>query len=185
MPSGSRTSPTSQPGPASSTSPSSSTPTPVASWAGVSHGPHMRASCSMRWSRPSMIGGPSIAAGSYITATAAAKVDSSGRRNTVFVGLWNPLVKRLCGRFPAERLSGSGIEGSGHCGDLLGAVHAQIGTFREVLAQQPVGVLVGAALPRTLRIAEVDLHASVDLQAGVLGHLGPLIPGQRPAELLG
>ena len=36
MPSGSRTSPTSQPGRASSTSPSSSTPTPVASWAGVS-----------------------------------------------------------------------------------------------------------------------------------------------------
>src|SRR5436190_19880869 len=73
MPSGSRTSPTSQPGRASSTSPSSSTPTPVVSWARVSHGLHMRASCSMRWSRPSMIGGPPIAAGSYITATAAAQ----------------------------------------------------------------------------------------------------------------
>jgi hypothetical protein len=35
-----------------------STPTPAASWAGVSHGQHMRASCSMRWSRLSMIGGP-------------------------------------------------------------------------------------------------------------------------------
>jgi hypothetical protein len=79
--SGSRTSPTSQPGRASSTSPSSSTPTPVASWAGVSHGQHMRASCSMRWSRPSMIGGPPIAAGSYITATEAAKADSTGHRN--------------------------------------------------------------------------------------------------------
>jgi len=47
----------------------------------VSHGQHMRASCSMRWSRPSMIGGPPIAAGSYITATEAAKAESSGRRN--------------------------------------------------------------------------------------------------------
>ena len=45
--------------------------------AGVSHGQHMRASCSMRWSRPSMIGGPSIAAGSYITATAAANTSRS------------------------------------------------------------------------------------------------------------
>ena len=41
-----------------------------------------RASCSMRWSRPFMIGGPSIVAGSCTTATAVAKADSSGRRNT-------------------------------------------------------------------------------------------------------
>src|SRR5215210_8643249 len=32
--------------------------------------------------------------------------DSNGRRNTVFVSLWKPLVKRLCGCFPVERLSG-------------------------------------------------------------------------------
>ena len=115
----------------------------------------------------------------------AAKADLNGRRNTAFVGLWKPLVKRLGGRFPVERLSGSGVEGRGHGGDLLGAVHAEIGAFRKVLSQQSVGVLVGAALPWALRIAEVDLHARIDLQAGVLGHLGPLIPGQRPAELLG
>ena len=40
-------------------------------------GQRMRASCSMPWSRPSMIGGPSIAAGSYITATAAANTSRS------------------------------------------------------------------------------------------------------------
>ena len=55
-------------------------------WAGVSHGQHMRASCSMRWSRLSMIGGPFIAAGSCTTATAAAKAHSTGRRNGLFVG---------------------------------------------------------------------------------------------------
>ena len=63
-------------------------------------------------------------------------VDSSGHRNTVFVGLWNPLVKRLCGRLPAERLSGSGVEGGGHCGDLLVAVHAQIGTRDQTPSEQ-------------------------------------------------
>jgi hypothetical protein len=41
----------------------------------LDHGQHMRAACSMRWSRPSMIGGRSIAAGSYITATEAAKAE--------------------------------------------------------------------------------------------------------------
>jgi hypothetical protein len=34
----------------------------------------------------------------------------------------------------------------------------EIGSFREVLAQQTVGVFVGAALPRTARIAEIDPH---------------------------
>ena len=48
----------------------------------------------------------------------------------------------------------------------------------EVLAQQPVGVLVGGALPRALRVAEVDLKAGVDPQLRVLGHLGALVPGQ-------
>ena len=57
------------------------TPTPVVSWAGVSHGLHMRASCSMRWSKPSMLGGPSIAAGSCTTATEAVKAHSTGHRN--------------------------------------------------------------------------------------------------------
>ena len=62
---------------------------------------------------------------------------------------------------------------------------AEIGAFREVLAQQPVGVLVGGALPWAVRIAEVDLHARIDLQARVLGHLGTLVPGQRSSQLLG
>jgi hypothetical protein len=32
---------------------------------------------------------------------------------------------------------------------------------------------------------ETRLHARIDLQAGVLGHLGALIPGHRPAEFFG
>ena len=34
------------------------------------------------------------------------------------------------------------------------------------------------------RIAEIDLDASVDLQACVLSHLSSLIPSQRPTQLL-
>src|SRR5437588_12869661 len=84
-------------------------------------------------------------------------VDSIGRRNIDGVHSWQPLVKRLRRRFPAQRLSRSGIEGGRDRGDLVGAVDAEVGAFREVLTQQPIGVLVSAALPRALRVAEVDL----------------------------
>ena len=62
-------------------------------------------------------------------------------------------------------LAWPGVEGGRHRGDLLSAVRTQIGAFREVLTQQSVGVLVGATLPRALRIAEVDLDARIDLEA--------------------
>jgi hypothetical protein len=39
-------------------------------------------------------------------------------------------------------------------------VCAQVGAFGEVLPQQPVGVLVRAALPWTVRIAEDNMGAS-------------------------
>jgi hypothetical protein len=35
-----------------------------------------------------------------------------------------------------------------------------------------------------LRVAEEDLKAGVDAQLGVLCHLGSLVPGQRPTQLL-
>ena len=48
----------------------------------------------------------------------------------------------------------------------------------EVLAQQAVGVLVGAALPGALGVAEVDLDTGVHAEAHVFCHLLALIPGQ-------
>jgi hypothetical protein len=53
----------------------------------------------------------------------------------------------------------------------------QVGTLGQVLAEQAVGVLVGAALPRAARVTEVDLDAGVDGELGVLGHLPAVIPG--------
>ncbi|GAC1679664.1 MAG: hypothetical protein NVS9B2_30660 [Steroidobacteraceae bacterium] len=62
---------------------------------------------------------------------------------------------------------------------------AQVCAFREVLPQQPVGVLVSAALPRALWVAEVDLDTRIDLETIVLSHFGSLIPGQRATQLFG
>src|SRR6202522_3982508 len=55
----------------------------------------------------------------------------------------------------------------------------------EILAQQPVGVLVGGALPGAAWITEIDLKAGVESELDVLGHLDPLVPGQRPPQLVG
>lgn len=36
----------------------------------------------------------------------------------------------------------------------------EVGPLREILSQQPIGVFIGSALPRTARLAEVDLKGS-------------------------
>jgi hypothetical protein len=56
---------------------------------------------------------------------------------------------------PVKHLAGTGIECVGDGVDLFGFVRAEVCAFREVLAQQPVGVFVGGALPRAVRITEV------------------------------
>ena len=61
----------------------------------------------------------------------------------------------------------------------------KIGALREVLAQEPVGVLIRPALPRAVRVTEVDREPGVDAELRVLSHLGALVPGERPTELVG
>jgi len=53
----------------------------------------------------------------------------------------------------------------------------QIHSFREVLPEQAVGVFVGATLPRTLWITEVDLDIRVQGEAFVVRHLFASLPG--------
>lgn len=57
--------------------------------------------------------------------------------------------------------------------------------FWEVLAQKGISIFIRDTLPRVLRIAEVDLQASVNPKLDVLGHLRTLIPGQRLTESIG
>src|SRR3954452_16919103 len=112
-------------------------------------------------------------------------VDSSGRRNTAYVSCSEELVQSLGRCSPAQGLSRPAVEGDRHGGKVLGAVHAEVGALGKVLAQQPVGVLVRATLPGAVGIADVDRHASLDPELGVLGHFRSLIPGQRLPQLLG
>src|SRR5687768_6243895 len=69
------------------------------------------------------------------------RTPGSGRHRQV-------LVERFGGGSPAERLPRTGVQRGGNGGEVICAVPGQVGSSREVLAQQPVGVLVGGALPR-------------------------------------
>ena len=58
-------------------------------------------------------------------------------------------------------------------------VPRQVRALGQVLAQQAIGVLIGAALPRTMRIRKEDLNRKPLGQPLVLGHLFPPVIGQR------
>ena len=51
----------------------------------------------------------------------------------------------------------------------------------KILAQQAIGVLVAAALPRAAWIAEIDLHVSGDGEVLVISHLLAAASGRRLA----
>ena len=57
-----------------------------------------------------------------------------------------------------------------------------VGSLREVLSQQAVRVFVRAALPRAVRITEVDFYIRGHREGLVLGHLQPAIPRQRAPQ---
>src|SRR5215203_1114166 len=97
---------------------------------------------------------------------AAYWVDSRGRRNRAYVAGSKELVQSLGRCSPAQGPSRPAVEGDRHGRKVLGAVRAEVGALREGLAQQPVGVLVRAALPGAVGIAEGDLKTG--LNRGVL-----------------
>src|SRR3954465_2587308 len=99
------------------------------------------------------------------------RADSSGRRNARAERTQH-LVERLGGCSPVERLARPCIQGGGDGLEVFVGVHTQVGALRKVLPQQPVRVLVRAPLPWAVRITEVDLHAGVDAQTGMLAQFG-------------
>src|SRR3974390_1806976 len=74
---------------------------------------------------------------------------STDRRNTC--------VKSLCWGFKPQGLTRPLVELACHFVQVSLRVDRQVSSFRKVLSQQTIGVLIGTALPRTLRIAEVNI----------------------------
>jgi hypothetical protein len=94
------------------------------------------------------------------------------------------LVKRLRWRFPVERFARSGIQGGSDGGDCVWAMRAEIRSLGELLAQQPIGVFVGTALPWALGVAEANLDARINFELGMLRHFRALVPSERPSQRL-
>src|SRR5262252_2173658 len=99
----------------------------------------------MRWSQRQSISalrrGPSN--------VRSALAGSSGRRNTG--------TKSFGWGLEAQSLAWSFIELPSHPVELRLRVDREVGSLGKILPQQPIGVLIGSTLPRTLRIAKVDV----------------------------
>jgi len=90
----------------------------------------------------------------------------------------------LRGRLPAKRHPGPPVQLGGNIVKLLVRVDGQVRPLGEVLPQKAVGVLVGAPLPRRVRVAEENLQVKLLAYLAVERKLGALIPGQRFPKVL-
>jgi hypothetical protein len=95
--------------------------------------------------------------------------------------LMSPSSHELCWGAVIEAGTWPVVEFVGDVADLLVGGLAQVGSLGEVLPQEPVGVLVAAALPGRVRVGEVDADASGGLDAFVMEQLVALVPGQGPS----
>jgi hypothetical protein len=95
------------------------------------------------------------------------------------------LVECLGWGLPAEALAGPTVERCGDRSELVGLPAGEVGALGEVLTQEPVGVLVRAALPWAVRVSEEHRDAGLDGERGVGGKFLAAVPRQRSAELLG
>ena len=82
------------------------------------------------------------------------------------------------GRRKIEAFPRARIQAMGNGVQFALRVARQVGPLGQILAQQAIGVLVGAALPRAIRIGKEDLEREPLGQPLVLGHLFPTVIGQ-------
>ena len=94
-------------------------------------------------------------------------------------GRCNTSVKSLCWGLELQGLSWPFVELTRHFVQMSLRVHREVGSLRKVLSQQTIGVLIGTALPRTLRIAEVDVDVGCQGKSSMVGKFLAAIPGQR------
>ena len=83
------------------------------------------------------------------------------------------------GRGKVETFPGTCIQPMGHGVQLSLSVARQVRPLGQVLAQQPVGILVGASLPRRMGIGKEHLNLELLRQALVFRHLFASIVRQR------
>ena len=93
-----------------------------------------------------------------------------------------PLRIDFQGRHKVETFPWARVEAMRDGVQLTLRVPRQVRALGPVLAQQPVGVLVGAALPWTVRIGKEALDGQPVGQPLVLGHLFPPIIRQGFAQ---
>ena len=76
-----------------------------------------------------------------------------------------------------EPMDGSraGVEQVGNGIELLLAVHGQVRALGQVLADQSVGVLAGAPLPRAVRVTEVNGYACFLSDLSMVRHFPSLV----------
>jgi hypothetical protein len=83
--------------------------------------------------------------------------DSIPNRFASSTGRCNTSVKSLRWGFECQSLVRSFVELTRHFVQVSLRIQRQVGPLREVLLQQAIGIFIGTALPRTLRIAEVNV----------------------------
>lgn len=83
----------------------------------------------------------------------------------------------------SEHDARSAVELMGDGAKVLCGVDGEVGALGKVLPQQAIHVLVGAALPRRVRVAEVDPEAGEGLDVLVECEFAPLVPGEGPLHL--
>lgn len=94
-------------------------------------------------------------------------------------------VEGLGGCAPAKTFAGSVVDRSSDRRELATVPTGEVGALREVLAQQPVGVLVRASLPWAVRVGEEHRDAGLGGELGVLGEFFAAIPGEGSAQIFG
>src|SRR5215210_3242934 len=92
-------------------------------------------------------------------------------RWAVSSGECNEFEESLGGSLPVEGLSGSAVEHDGDVVEVVLGESGQVGAFGHPLAEEAVGVLVAAALPGAVGVAEVDVDAGDGRELLVTGHL--------------
>ncbi len=90
----------------------------------------------------------------------------------------NTRVESFCRRFKPRGFAWPFVQLPGHFVQMSLRVYRQVGSLGEVLSEQAIGVLVGATLQRTSRIAEVNIDVCRQAKASMIREFLAAVPGQ-------